>query len=693
MQDIPSPNPIPQNADRPIARGVRILAIVAVTGVLFAVAIFLGRRVLAWSTRQWAADRVSVGAFSTAQQWLDWSCWFDPADGRTDLMRAMCHRRRYQQEAWTAALESAKAKGAPSDLVEQEERLGRIQAGRINRQEDELNALLAAGVATHDACTALVHGYLARQDAKSAEMVLAAWASDEPASPHVAYMQAVYWLWQGDRAGDVLRRTECRARAEKEFREALAREPRHEMARQTLADLLEEDDRLTEALPEYVALTAFAPANDTGKLGVARMLRSLGQLEQAGQAIDRLRPGRESPAGMAAERGQIALEAGNLEEARQWLRQVDMATTSDTAALKAAALAFALAGKTTVAEGLFTRLDREHSTWARIQELQLRLATGLPDPKAAEELRRLTSPEANLPGDGRLGEDRPAASAAELYAQHCGGCHGVRGDGKGRAARHLFPKPRDFRTESFRLVGAVNRVASLDDVAAVVTRGIPGTSMRAYDFLNDADRLVLAKEVLRLHREGLREQLEEQLKMEEEQLDAAEIERLVTVRTTPEKPLPVPPIGPPDAQAIARGKQWYRTLGCPNCHGSDGQGIGDTPCFDERGRVCPPRDLVHDPMKGGPEPQALYRRIFLGMPGTPHPACSSTSEHQLVDLVQYCRSLSREPKRVRTEHQRSVDASRLKYNVDSRRPQPLLDADSQPAPSAGPSASGNGVSR
>jgi len=668
VQNFSSAKDVCDVAGRARVRVGRFLLIASVIAVLIAAAAIFGRRLLAWSARQWAADRMAVGAFSTAQRWLDWSAWFDPWDGRIDLMRATCLRRRYQQQAWSASLESARQKDAPADLVEREERLGRIQAGKINHQEDELNALLADGVAIHDACTALVHGYLVRQDARRAEMVLSAWASDEPTSPHAAYMRAVYWLWQGDRAGDMLRRTECRTRAEQELRAAIAREPRHEMARQTLADILEEDDRLAEALPEYAALAALAPGNDAGKLGVARMLRSLGRLEEARLAMARLRAGRELPDGFAAEQGQIALEAGDVEEARQWFSQIDMAKTSDTAALKAAALAFAIAGKTTVAEGLFSRLDREHSDWARTQELQLRLATGLPDRKAAEELRRLTSPQANLPAYQRLGEDRPAASVAELYAQHCGGCHGVRGDGKGRASRHLFPKPRDFRTGNFRLVSTVNRVASPEDVALVVQRGIPGTSMRAYATLSDEELAALAGEVLRLRREGLREQLREQLKTEDEEPDAAEIERIVALRTTPNRPLPVPAIGPPDDQAIVRGKDLYRTLGCANCHGGGGQGDGDTPCYDEVGRACPPRNLVHDPMKGGPEPESLYRRIFLGMPGTPHPSCSNASEDQLVDLVQYCRSLSREPKRVRTEHQRAVEASRLGYEISARNP-------------------------
>jgi len=597
---------------------------------------------------------VIVGAVSTAQQWLAWSAWFDPSDGRTDLMRATCLRRRYQQDAWNAAMESARRNGAPAQRIEQERRLGLIQAGEMNDEQDELTALLEAGVSADDACGALVHGYLARQDASRAEMVLKAWAADRPDSAHVAYMRAVYWLWLGDRAGDLTRRIECRDRAEKEFNSALAIEPRHELARQALADLLEEDDRLAEALPQYAALAAGAPANDAAKLGVVRMLRSLGGLGQAGRALDRLRPGLESPAGTAAEMGQIELESGNYKEAQNWLRRVDLDRTSDADALRAAATAFAVEGKTTVAERLFARLDGEHGNWVRSEELQLRLATGPPDPKAADELRRLSAPNANLPAPEPLGEDRPATSASDLYAQHCSGCHGASGDGNGRGARHLFPKPRDFRTESFRLVSSVNGVATLDDMVAVIRRGIPGTSMRAYDRLSAEQHVLLAQEVLRLRREGLREQL----RSEDEEIDAAEMERLVALRTTPGKAVSVPAIGPVDPQAVARGKDQYLALGCHKCHGDDGAGTGDTPCYDERGRTSPPRDLVHEPFKGGPEPESVYRRIFVGMPGTPHPACSSVPSDRLVDLIHYCRSLAREPKRVQTDHQRAVEASR-----------------------------------
>jgi tetratricopeptide (TPR) repeat protein len=514
-------------------------------------------------------------------------------------------------------------------------------------------------VSPHDACAAFVHGYLARRDARRAEMVLDAWAADHPHSAPVAYMRGVYWQWLGDAAGDLLRRSECRDRAEKEFQRALAVEPRHEMARQALAELLEEDDRLEEALAQYAALAAECPASDTAKLGVARMLRGLGALDQARLALESLRPAPESSADAAAEQGQIDLESGDYEEAQKWFRQVDLDRTDDADALRAAATTFSLEGKTTGAERLFARLDGEHAGWVRTEELLTRLATGPLDPKAADELKRLSSPGAGRGASEPLGEDRPATSASDLYAQQCGGCHGNNGDGNGRGSRHLFPRARDFRTGKFRLVSSVNGVPTVDEVAEVIRRGMPGTSMKAYDKLSDDERVLLAREVLRLRREGIREQLINTMKAEGEEIDADEVDEQVEFCTTPGEAVSVPPIGPGDLQAVARGKDHYVTLGCNKCHGKDGTGAWDTPCYDERGDPSPPRDLVHDPFKGGPEPKSIYLRIFVGMPGTPHPACWNVPEDQLVDLVQYCRSLSREPKRVRTNHERAMEASRL----------------------------------
>jgi hypothetical protein len=63
-------------------------------------------------------------------------------------------------------------------------------------------------------------------------------------------------------------------------------------------------------------------------------------------------------------------------------------------------------------------------------------------------------------------------------------------------------------------------------------------------------------------------------------------------------------------------------------------------------------------MKGGGDGPSLYRRIRLGMPGTPHPASPSLSDEEAIALVHRCQSLSAEPKRRLTNHQRALQAAR-----------------------------------
>ena len=605
-----------------------------------------------------ASRRLRIGAVSTAQQWLAWSAWFDPSEGRTDLMQAACFRQRYEQDRWNEALQSAQRQGAPAEQIRQERQLGLIQAGRMDEKENELSALVEAGVSPHDVCAAFVHGYLARQDPTRAKIVLDAWAADHPNQAHVAYMRGVYRQWLGDGAGDLRRRNRCFDQAETEFQNALAREPRHELARRALAELLEDQDRLQEALAEYAALAAHSPASDAAKLGIGRLLRCLGSLGQARVALESLPPRLEASSGAAAEMGQIELESGNYEEAQRWLGMANLDRTEDSETLRAAATAFAVEGKTTDAERLFARLDGQHTRSVRIDDLLARLATGPLDPQAAAELERLSSPNVGLPATEPTGEDRLPASASDLYAQHCSGCHGTSGDGNGRGARHLFPRARDLRADRFRLASSVNGVATLEDVVSVIRRGMPGTSMRSYDELSDEQLVLLAREVLRMRREGFREQLVDTLKDEGEEIDEDEVGQIVEFCTTPGDVVRVPRIGPGDSQAIAQGQETYFRLGCHNCHGDDGTGVWDTPLYDEQGLPSPPRDLVHDPFKGGLEPEAIYLRVFVGMPGTPQPACWNVPEDQLVDLVHFCRSLSREPKRVQTNHQRAVEAGR-----------------------------------
>jgi mono/diheme cytochrome c family protein len=190
---------------------------------------------------------------------------------------------------------------------------------------------------------------------------------------------------------------------------------------------------------------------------------------------------------------------------------------------------------------------------------------------------------------------------------------------------------------------------------------MPGTSMQPFDELGQEERMLLTEEVLRMQREGMREQLINTFQEEEEEIDEQEVRQIVEECTTPGQLVRVPPIGPADPPAIARGREIYLKAGCDNCHGEDGRGEWDTPLFDDEGLPTAPRDLAREPFKGGDQPESVYLRVFLGMPGTPHPGAFNLPEHELIDLVHFCRSLARGPKREQTNFARGLLAASRGY--------------------------------
>ncbi len=257
--------------------------------------------------------------------------------------------------------------------------------------------------------------------------------------------------------------------------------------------------------------------------------------------------------------------------------------------------------------------------------------------------------DAQSPGKVKAPAGENAMALVErLYAQNCAACHGATGDGNGVAALFLFPKPRDFRAGKFRLISTNNNVPTIDDIEAVLVRGMPGSSMPPWAHLSQADRRALAQEVVRKRREGARDQIVKILKEDEEdaQIDEAQVSDFVTQRTTPGDVLPVANADPPNGDVVARGQQIYLKQGCASCHGNEGKGDGQQKMVDDEGFPTRPRDLTRGVFKGDYDVASLYRRIALGMPGTPMPASISTlPPDQILDLVHFIRSLSDEETR------------------------------------------------
>ena len=268
----------------------------------------------------------------------------------------------------------------------------------------------------------------------------------------------------------------------------------------------------------------------------------------------------------------------------------------------------------------------------------------------------------DLPGSpSQPAADSSAAATAGLYRLHCSACHGPNGDGRGQAAYHLFPRPRDLRAGRCQLVSTRSGVPTIEDIERVLELGMFGTSMQPFRDLPKPDRRLLAQEVLRLRREGVRDQIIAAFRQEGEEVDDADLRQAVERSATPGERVRVPSRWPNPGQAVAKGKASYAALGCAKCHGEDGIGAGDQSLFDDLGEPSRPRDLVHEPFKGGREPESIYLRTAAGMPGTAHPAASNLPEAELIDLVDYVRSLARPPEFQLTNHERRARASTPSY--------------------------------
>lgn len=242
----------------------------------------------------------------------------------------------------------------------------------------------------------------------------------------------------------------------------------------------------------------------------------------------------------------------------------------------------------------------------------------------------------------------PSETGEQLFQRHCAACHGARGDGQGLASRFLFPRPRNLRTSSLRLVSTTSGVPTRADLHAVLLRGMPGSSMPPWGHLSQADRERLVDEIMRLRADGAREKYLKKLKEEDELTDEEiaaedvqqELQEFVERQTTPGEPGAVPQIDEPTADRIAAGKEVYVKAGCQQCHGAEGKGDGVQKMVDAEMLPTSPRDFTMGIFKGGDDAESLYRRIAYGMPGTPMPSSPLLSQEQIVDVLHFVRSLS-----------------------------------------------------
>jgi mono/diheme cytochrome c family protein len=234
------------------------------------------------------------------------------------------------------------------------------------------------------------------------------------------------------------------------------------------------------------------------------------------------------------------------------------------------------------------------------------------------------------------------ALGKQIYEKQCAACHGAAGRGDGEAAYLLNPKPRDFTTARFRLVSTWDGVPTDDDLFRTVSRGIPGSAMPSWGTLSEKERWGLVHYVKSL----------------------AETPWTIDPPSEPTGTggpgtgiIQVPPEPPYDAAARETAAALYRQF-CASCHGPEARGDGPQIMRDDRGFLIRPRDLNTGVFKGSPDPEALYRRIVGGIPGTPMPANPLLHGDKAWHLVHWARSLSSDVMRERAEMKKYRIAAR-----------------------------------
>ena len=223
------------------------------------------------------------------------------------------------------------------------------------------------------------------------------------------------------------------------------------------------------------------------------------------------------------------------------------------------------------------------------------------------------------------GQDLDREKILSSYMTYCAGCHGEKGDGAGKAAEYLYPKPRDFTLGLFKIRSTPSGSLPTDeDLLRVISQGMHGSGMPNFDFLSLEKRKLLVQYIKSFS-------------------EAFQYRQ-------PEAPVTVSPEPPLTTETIEAGKIIYEHMECGKCHGDKGKGDGPSArgLKDEWKVPVVVRNFTTGIYKGGPTNKDLYLCFTTGMNGTPMPAYVGglMSDEERWQLVHHVQSLRTEKPRL-----------------------------------------------
>ncbi len=217
-----------------------------------------------------------------------------------------------------------------------------------------------------------------------------------------------------------------------------------------------------------------------------------------------------------------------------------------------------------------------------------------------------------------LAAEDMAAAGQRVYRRYCIGCHGEKGNGKGKGAALLVVKPRDFTSGTFKFKSTpTGSLPTDEDIMRTLIHGLPGSSMPAFPLLPESERRAMIAYIKTFSGRWVKEK--------------------------PGLPLAIP--SAPDyvrtLESVNKGKELYTSNGCNICHGDtgDGKGPASDSMTDSWNSPVRPRNFKRGIYRSGTSPEDIFRVLSAGVEGTPMPGFFYLSEDDRWHIVSYLLSL------------------------------------------------------
>ena len=273
-----------------------------------------------WGARQlWAGYHLRAAhkaldrwQFDDARTHLHFCLAVWPRDAALQLLAAQAARRAGLFDEAARHLDECRRLNGDASLRALEAALLAAQAGDVARVEEDLYLFVKEDhPQTSLILEALAHGYLHIYDLPSALGCLDLLLKREPENTHALIWRGHVWSGMANPS-----------KALADYQRAVEIDPNNAEARLLLAETLRDKaGKPAEALSHFERLRQQQPGSLRVGRGLARCQRTLGELDKASQTLDALLAEHGEDADTLAERGEVAIQAGQLARAEVWLKR------------------------------------------------------------------------------------------------------------------------------------------------------------------------------------------------------------------------------------------------------------------------------------------------------------------------------------------------------------------------------------